>query len=625
MQRDEIFLGNVLLNDFLNKALLRAMQTQDVEGALVLNDIENAYFLVRGAVSLESVREGFHADVVANLAELYLGNENMTRGIFGKLEIMLTFYKSNIEPYPAFVVPRALLPRLLERVGEILHLLVSERGAHFLAETGELALERAETRRINVLLAIMGFFFGISGAEMQSPHKFLTRAMEQGLLPQDKVKRGFGFNPHESFTKEGFDQHKTAGTLDWNALDEAITHFVNAVNREIQAGGAEKIASNLADKLLDMPLERVADALLGEAQLSYLGAAEQVSEQAAQPCRFCGQQRAAVIGKNIVAGFGAGRFFNQASKIDVWAELICVRCALASYLVTKALGMHIAKPQPKSKDFPVPKLYNLIFHYGRHDDAEVTGLRQAIDFILKQAKENTSRDELLKQIAEMREAQARERRSQDREALTAAERLALLDESFVETSLEIVRQMSGDIQAQVLPLGTGEYRLFVFILPQLRPGQKEGLDFVQRRFSNSRLAVYTLLALLRGICGCDGAWYFQSVPELNTEQPNTFYVGGVAENADEALRRYGAITDFARRVSKFRQGHSPLVPWTLLAEDLLDDSLGTLSNVMRNSPIRGGDDYDKAKFKRLNNNFVLGMGVVDSIEYLKLYEHLKHL
>ena len=107
--------------------------------------------------------------------------------------------------------------------------------------------------------------------------------------------------------------------------------------------------------------------------------------------------------------------------------------------------------------------------------------------------------------------------------------------------------------------------------------------------------------------------------------PNTFYVQGKAWNADEVLRRYSAIVNFARRVVKWRQGHSLLADWILLAQRLEEDPLGMFSDVLRDSPLRGGDDLREARYRRLSNEFVKGMGVVDGTEYLKLIEALKQL
>jgi hypothetical protein len=152
-------------------------------------------------------------------------------------------------------------------------------------------------------------------------------------------------------------------------------------------------------------------------------------------------------------------------------------------------------------------------------------------------------------------------------------------------------------------------------------------NFIPKRFSHSRLAAFTLLALLRKLCGCNGPYYFQSVPTLAPGgfDTNTFYVQGKAENADAVLQRYSAIVNFARRVAKYREGHSLLADWILLAERLEEDPLGVFSEVLRDSPLRGGDDLREARYRRLSNEFIKGTGVIDGIEYLKLMEQLKSL
>jgi len=130
---------------------------------------------------------------------------------------------------------------------------------------------------------------------------------------------------------------------------------------------------------------------------------------------------------------------------------------------------------------------------------------------------------------------------------------------------------------------------------------------------------------LRKLCGCDGPYYFQSAPTLAPGgfDANTFYVQGRAENADEAIRHYSAIVNFARLVAKYREGHSLLADWILLAERLEEDPLGVFSKVLRDSPLRVGDDLREAPYRRLSNEFIKGTGVIDSTEYLKLIEQLK--
>jgi len=618
VRREEVFLGNVLLNDFLSKTLSRVVEQKGLgRMALLANDLESYYCLYQGRAALQEVAEGFQQEVLTSLPALYLGDEDPGRGIYGDVGRMLTFYKSNIEPFPAFSVPRFLLPELLGKVNEKLRQLVRDSGTN-----------------INIILAILSFFYARDGAEMQSFHAFLRRAMNDGLLAADAVRAVFALNPGEDFDKDVFTERKKSQVIDRAQLQVAIEGFLSNVEQQLAKGPAENLAANLASKMLALSTERMAGVLVQGVQLGFLSLGGRQEKEGGWPCRFCGADAAIIVEKNITAGFGAGRFYNQSPKQQPFEQALCGRCGISSYLMTKLLGMHSARPQPKGKDFPVPKQYNLVFHYGHHDEAETQRLAAMIDDLFdligsfrQRAQEEKRffsveyiREEVAKRAAE-RQA-AGEVPSSEEEAFAA-----LIADDAMAPGLETLGHMRTDVQAQVLPLGVGHYRLLVFVLPQLQPGSKEGLDFVQRRFSRSRLAAFTLLALLRKLCGCDGPYYFQSVPTLapGCFDANTFYVQGKAENADEALRRYSAIVNFARRVAKYREGHSLLADWILLAERLEEDPLGMVSDILRDSPLRGGDDLQQARYRRLSNDFIKGTGVIDGIEYLKLMERLKQL
>ncbi|MDM7911559.1 MAG: hypothetical protein QUS09_00520, partial [Methanotrichaceae archaeon] len=396
-------------------------------------------------------------------------------------------------------------------------------------------------------------------------------------------------------------------------------------------GKAEDLAPNLVEKMPDMSLDQITDALLRGIQLGFLSMGDMAAEEengCRLPCRFCGSDAAIIQEKNITAGFGAGRFCNQSSKREPFEDALCGRCGISSYLVTKLLGMHNAKPQPKSKDYPVPKQYNIVFHYGRHNQAEVLQLRDTIDDIFDLVGEYRKKaiEEKhpfsLEYMKEEISRRAAERQAENNGVPTPEEALAaLIEEDDVVPGLDILAQTPQEERAQVLPLGSGDYRLLVFILPRLQPGREEALDFVNHRLSRSRLAAFTLLALLRKLCGCDGPYYFQSVPTLMPGGFNldTFYVQGKAEDAGEAIRHYSAIVNFARKVSKYRDGHSLIADWILLAERLEDDPLGTFSDILRDSPLRAGDDLREAKYRRLSKEFIKGTGMIDGTEYLKMF------
>ena len=616
VQRQEIFLGNVLLNDFLFKALPRAVEQANLgEAVPLINDLENAYVLWRGSGDLEALRDAYHDEVLAALPDLYFGEADLARGIHGNIRGMLTFYKCNIEPFPTFIVPQAYLGRMLVAAGDWLRTVVGETGDEVLAQAARIPVEVAASRRINIVLSLLSFFYGRDGAEMQSFYTFLKQAMDDGRLPADKVRAAFGLALHQDFTKEVFNERKKGRTLNFDALAQAVEHLLQTVEAAVADERPLDVAPNLGTtKMLPLAPDTLVSRILNSVQIGYLPAvvaSDVRSSSGGLACRFCGADLAVIDEKNIIGGSGTGNRFNQSLRRV--GERFCLRCALSSYLETKRLGMQF------DGIFPVPKLYNVIFHYGRHDDGEVEALQRQIDYVLAHTGGGKGIEELWADLRQLREQVA-----QEHGALDWAE----IDwEAWIPPAMDVIAQMQQDVQAEVIPLGAGDYRLLVFILPQLRPGSREGLDFVQKRFSRSRLAVYTLLGLLHKLCGCDGPYYFQSLPTLAPGgfDPNTFYVNGRAEQADVALRRHGAITNFARRVVKYRKGHSVLADWIMLAEKLEQDPLGVFSDVLRGSPIRGGDDFSDFRYKRLSNTFVLGMAMVDGTDYLTLFERLRQM
>lgn len=622
VQRREVFLGNVLLNDFLFKALPRAVARAGLgEAAPLLNDLENAYVLWRGdgdpstdsRQALEALRAAYRQEVLDALPDLYFGEEDVERGIHGDVRGMLTFYKCNIEPFPTFIVPQAYLGRLLTVVGEWMRALVSNQGIEALAEAAKIPVHTAESWRIKVLLSLLSFFYHQDGTEMQGFHAFFSGAMKDGRLPVKETKAAFGMEDTPGFDKDTFDKHRKNDAIDYHSLAQSLESLLEFAKRSIEQGNELVVSPRLgAEKLLPVSPAGLVAHLSSKMQMGYLPVSSSKLDngKSGLACRFCGADMATIDNKNILGGASSGNRFNQSLKN--LNQSFCPRCALSSYLETKRLGMRF------EDKYPIPKLYNVIFHYGAHADWELEAIQQQIDYVLTEVGGEKETKDLWDDLQRLRETVARQH---DR-ALTPID-----FENWVPSALEVVHQMQQDVEAEVITLGGGNYRLLVFILPQLRPGSREGLEFVQKRFSHSRLAVTTLLGFLRRLCGCDGPYYFQSVPRLSpgSFDANTFYICGEAEQADEALRRYGLITEFARRVVSYRKGHSQLADWILLAEQVERDPLAVFSDVLRKSPIRGGDKFKDFHYKRLSNEFVPGMSVVDGTEYLALFEHLRNV
>ena len=626
VQREEVFLGNVLLNDFLFKTVPLMVAGLGVSQCTpVAADLQDAYFLVRGELDLEALPTALQREVAVGLQELLFGEENLPRGIHGSVRRMLGFFMSWIEPFPVFAVPRSCLADLLRVVVGWVRRLADEDGAEALAAAEGIAIEKARSRRINVILSNLAFFFARDGTEMQSPYRFLDRALRTGRLPAGPICEAFNLDSHAGLTKETF-QAATApeGSVNWPALRAGLGSFLDHVEGAIAAGVVEFEVPNLVGKMSPLEPGESAEHLLAGVQVGYKSISPLATTRPAMACRFCGHDVALVPDKNIIGGSRTGSRFNQSVRYE--DARFCPRCGVAAYLANKRLGMRFNQARQ-----PIPRLYNVVFHHGHHDDIDVTVLERQVDAVLAGARGQAKTvDELRRSLAEIRgqveAAQAGAKSSSPGDL----ERTFMADlEEWIPAALDVAAQMQTDVQSRVFPMGVGPSRLLVFVLPQFQPGREEGLDFVQQRFSQSRLAAFTLLALLRGLCNCEGPYYFQSLPILSTSGmvPDTFYVRNRPERASEVLRLYGAITSFARRVSSppHRKGHSPLAEWVLLAERIVDDPIGVFSEVLRDSPVRAGDDFRDYPYRRLSNNFVPGMGVVDSTEYLALYRRLEQL
>ncbi len=627
VQREELFLGNVLLNDFLFKAVRAAVSECGISRcAQVANDLESAYFIVHGQLDMNRLQQAYRGILQAQIGELYLGDEDSERGIHGHVKTMLTFYKANIEPFPIFIIPHDLLPLLLRRVLDWLLELSSENGVRVLANVSHLPDHVAAPRRINVILAVLSFFFSRDGREMQSFHYFLIEAIKDKRLPEHLVCQSFGVDKIEELTKQHFNKMKASPeTVNFQALAQAIAIWSGKVQSAIEEQRVEEVAPWMMSKMLPESAEQVAQRIATGVQLGFqtIQSNRSVNSVKEIACRFCGSDLAVIQECHIIGGVNSGKWLNQSMRKT--SNRFCVRCATASYLVTKRLSLQF------DGIFPIPKFYNTIFHYGHHSDADLQTIQRQIDFLLTYApKTKFGIEELEVMLDDVKQSEIARQFQEELPTMSQAEivgALSRLAHPLREPAREVIAEMQNDVRAEVLALGQGRNRLFVFIMPQFQVRGKESVDFIQKRFSSSRLAAFTLLALLRSVCNCDGSYHYQSLPQLSDEQQEgVFYVGNRPIQADAHLEKYGAIVNFARRVTRYRKGHSLLGDWILLAERLLNEPLGIFSDILKASPIRSRDDFDdrQMRYNRLSNDWAeaKGLGVVDSQEYIALYKTL---
>lgn len=627
IERVEVFLGCVLFNEFLIKVVVDTVKALGIQVAPVIQDLENSFVLLRSQnLDIAALAEEIRRMVENRLPELLLGNENIKQGIYGDANQMLTFYKSNIEPFPVFILPREQLPRLLTVVTNWLQRLTGIHGSKELADACHIPLEIAERWRINVILSLLAFFFSKNGREMQSFHHFLSEAIVDGRLPAPEIKRAFGMTMAAEFEKTKFEAAKKNGEgVDFESLEIAVAQLIQKIEFALKAGTAGTIAANLSQKMFSGNTSLLTDLILSGTQLGAVSfGSHHTTQSTSLVCRFCGASAAAIPEKNILGGPKTGGRFNQ--SVRKANERFCQRCAIAGYLENRCLGMLF-----DDGGFPIPKLYNIIFHYGGYQDWEIQAIQRQIDFMFTKTELRAEAAELFDGLTEMRreiKAQLENQRISYSIDDAEAALLASAEEPVNRVSHEIVTACQSDIQTDVLALGAGSEKLLVFVLPQLRPGSKDGLDFVQRRFSQSRLAAFTLLAFLQRLTSGHGPWYFQCLPRLTPGgmRKGHFYIHDRPEPVERNLQRYSRIVDFAQRVVKYRDGHSQLADQIMLADRLLADPLGVFSDVLRDSPIRGGDDFDM-KYKRLSNDWQTskGLGVVNLGEYQGIFQTLHDL
>ncbi|WP_156779954.1 hypothetical protein [Ammonifex degensii] len=633
VQREEVFLGSVLLNDFLSKTLLRAINGKGL-GRLVLlvNDLENFYYLYHGKAGLEQMAESLRHEFLHSLEDLYFADEDPSRGVYGEFGQMFNFEKSDFEPSPVYSIPN-FLARPLEKA-------VRMQIERFLEEPDF-------SKNIRRTLAALSFFYGqTSGGsgDAQSSAMFLFRlASVYEVIPKEAIMKAFGIR---ELTKEAIKKGLDVGQFSPEDLRNLLKELLSYFRTEIERGNYDWLLGFIRKdrKLIEITPEEFLREILTGVQIGYKVLAVPVATESEINCRLCGVRFPRVRDRFITLGVSVFRFHNKSVKNSKREEgpNTCSKCALSTYLQHKVLGSEQVSVGGK---FPqLPRQYNVVFHYGRHDETEAYRLAKTIDYLLEKIAyfQQCAREEkVLFSVDYIRERLVQQGLGGGGPALASGGRTpvsedealaALLADDAVLPGLDAFGYMDSAVKTRVIPLGTGDYRLLVFVLPPFRSSQGEALDFVQRRFSRSRLAAFTLLALLRKLCGCDGPYYFQSVPRLAPEEfnLNTFYVRGRAENADEVIRRFNAVVNFARRVVNRRKGHSLLVDWILLAERLEEDPLGTFSKVLRRTPMRRRDfseEYrDKFEFRPLAKYETIDeTGVIDGTEYLKLIELLKRL
>lgn len=648
MMREEVFLGNVLFNAFLSQAFARAATQVGGQAASVANDLENYYFLVRTSADLFALAEFFRAEVERSLPELFFGEPNSGMGIYGSIETMLDFDKANVEPFPIFIMPQAYVTRLEEAVRRSL-----------LRKIEKSRMDRNPTS----IMANLAFFYSHDGAEMQSPYLFLIRlALRYGIVNDGKLWQALNLDPcefvsDETAAKKAAEEalkQKNNRTFSTTTLRKVLEKAVQDLGEKVDSEPDDWLMPYIRTKFLALPEQALLVELLAPVQLGSI--IFPLSQKATSvPCRLCGAQIAEAEDKSILMGQNTHKFHNQSGKQKgVEGPKACLRCAICTYLMVKLLGSEaVGQPQ-------VPKTYNLIFHYGKHSDAEVARLAQQMDWLwelvsrhrevaavrsevakaynvlTQKAKEESDARKRAALEAELAQKQIELQHAQAAVAQVEEDEFAMcpwmrdIGASPVPSenpALDIIGNLQfseSRVERHVIGLGMGGYRMILFVLPQIRPPRDaKAHDFAQSRFSNSWITVTAFLSFLHNLCGCDGPFYYQSLPTLTAEtfQRETFYVRNYSIAAAQAQSRYAVVYELAWRLI-WKRGSEGFVKKVILAERLLANPLGELSAVMRDSPILG---QREGGYKRLKTEYRPDWGAQDLTEYARFIQQLTTL
>lgn len=416
IQREEVFLGNVLFNAFLSKAFARAIITSELGNVeLVANDLENYYFLIQTDSDVNQLTEAFQDEVECSLPDLFFGDANEERGIYGSLERMLEFRKANVEPFPLFSIPECYADQLESIVRQSLQ-----------RKIGETSFDRNPTS----ITANLSFFYSRDSKEMQSPPLLLGRlATHHNIVTTDALCQALNLGEDTDFADE-----KSLKTTIENSLKQQkgksfspvhlrklLEQVVSELGKRIETNPENWRMPYVQNKLLPYDERSLTEILLSGVSIGYVMMVD-TPEQSTIECRVSGRSLAVLEDKSILMGQSTHRFHNQAVRQKNAKEpKISIQCAMYSYLIVKLMGSEaIGQPQ-------VPKTYNLIFHYGQLDNQKINQITRQMDLIwnlvwqhrdtrgirrdidnqrhdleekLNQAKEAKKKDELSQQLSQ---------------------------------------------------------------------------------------------------------------------------------------------------------------------------------------------------------------------------------
>jgi hypothetical protein len=714
--REEVLLGNILFNDFMNKSVAYAIDEAGLGEVLpITNDLENAYYLILTPSDLVTIRQAIQNYIMAHLPDLFFGDEDAERGIHGKLETMFSFIRSDYEPFPVFAIPTALSKQMETRVRQVLFHLLETQPLISLRTRGKTTTQHPSFA-LRTIQAGMAFFYGQDGKETQSQPELMARAVTRyGILTPEELVQALQFRSLQdglgkdksitnaskplvkTLSKQGHVQsvieasyesilgalvteetqlsqleveidddsrqlviHEVLKKLVKRAIGSAsvqatfdeerlrlllskmLQHFAKSI--EEKGSKSEWFLGSIISKGKLLPMDMasylssvLAHTTFGPHMLS-VPSPDDKTETAVIVCRVCGRRSAIVDEKDVLLG-RSGQFHNQKPNLaDKDIRRVCEVCALHSYLGARQIGYR----SDPNKGMTIPSRSNLIFHYGHHSAMEAKRIGEQINVIRDMLRQvRNARIAVLQANKKIKQEEKKQRfgPAEEEDVAMAAlneklekgtitteemERLKALWKSMADRVAQAQEVVESVRSAHVVDIGIGEQRLIVFALENLYDER----DLAQKRFARNRVAVFTLLALLQDVCGCDGPYYFQTLPRIDVEHsaPGVFYIGHHEIEAAKYRRQYEALSLFAHRVIP-GYGLGAFKKRLKLAEDLAERPLETFSAVLRDSPRRPREESKYRRFVggRDKVRFDRNLGVFDSWAYLEVLHVLREL
>jgi len=644
IMRDEVFLGSVLLNSFISKQILFAVQENNLGTiATIANDLENYFYLWITDESIGLLKDIYVCQVEKNLPDLFFGEHDESKGIYGTFKNLMGFESNNYGSFPADPIPQAHCPLLWKAGLQTLKNMSNVSDVDF-------------QKNIDAVIASMAFYLSKDGTESQSQYKLLARTVTQyDIVNPAEVMQAFNFEDEGQCAdekklteniKNNLKQSKNSNSVLYSTdkLRSLILKILTEYDHKAETDPENWMMKFNRDKLLKFSSNELATTILENAQLGFFYF-DALPKETLINCRCCGRGGAILKDRQIIMGENVSRFHNQSVRFkqNKGTDKICIVCSLQSYLATKLLS------SIQVGAIAVPQLQNIVFHYGRHSDDEVKAiaktlkqtymsirdrkslkkdiwrvqerieeLNKKINDVKSEKKKNEYKGDLL-----MQEKQREQLENQIKENFDGFD-LPFEYNPDVDPISDILYNTQLDVEAAenyVFGLGIGGYRLIAFILPEIRHiNLKKSHDFAQKRFNNSKVSVLTLLSFLRKVCGCNGPYYFLTLPTLTEDafSFNHFYVRNERFDTDYVLNYYELLTGIAKQVIKPNKGEIPIVKWMLLAERLNEDPMVTFSKIMRDSGFAG----DEQKYKRLSIQINPILGGLDIIPYVKAYQKL---